>query len=311
MRWTARRAMLVLIVVNVLWAGSYTAAKEALAQLSFIELNFLRFGIASLILLGIAWQQRQSLWLQRRDLPRLAAICLFGFVLNKSAEFGGLSLTTASDTALLIASESMFTAILAWIVLREPVRREAVAGLLIGAIGVYIVIERGFGLPTLGGGTRLIGDLLIVGALTMEAAYTVLGKATLDRYPALAITTFGIVGSMAFWTPAAAIHIAVAGMPHLSLAGWLGVLYMAIAATVLGYTLWMVALNHVDAASAAPTLFLQPLIGTAIAVAVLGERPGWTTLVGGAIIMLGVWTASRAESRDVLRAAVDTEALAG
>src|SRR5579862_4657049 len=144
MRWTARRAMLALIFANVLWAGSYTAGKEALDRLSFIELNFLRFGIASLLLLAIVWQRRRSLRLQRRDLPRLALLCLFGFVLNKSAEFGGLSLTTASDTALLIASESMFTAILAWIVLREPVRREAVAGLLIGAIGVYIVIERGF-----------------------------------------------------------------------------------------------------------------------------------------------------------------------
>jgi drug/metabolite transporter (DMT)-like permease len=311
MRWTARRAMLALILANVLWAGSYTAAKEALDRLSLIELNFLRFGVASLILLAIVWQQRQSLHLRRRDLPRLALLCLCGFVLNKSAEFGGLSLTTASDTALLIASESMFTAILAWIVLREAVQWEAVVGLIIGAIGVYIVIERGFGLPSLGGGTRLIGDLLIVGALTMEATYTVLGKDTLDRYPGLVITTCGIAGSMAFWTPAVAIHVAVAGMPHLSVAGWLGVLYLAVAATVMAYTLWMVALKHVDAASAAPTLFLQPLLGTAIAIAVLGERPSWTTLLGGAIIMLGVWTASRAESREALRAAVDAEALAG
>ena len=219
MRWTARRAILAMILANVLWAGSYTAAKEALDSLSFVELNFLRFGIASLILLAMVRQQRRRMCIRRRDLPRLALLCLFGFVLNKSAEFGGLSLTTASDTALLIASESMFTAILAWIVLREAVRWEAVVGLVIGAIGVYIVIERGFGLPNLGGGTRLIGDLLIVGALTMEATYTVMGKATLDRYPGLLITAFGIVGSMAFWTPAAAINVAVAGMPHLSVAG--------------------------------------------------------------------------------------------
>ena len=88
-------------------------------------------------------------------------------------------------------------------------------------------------------------------------------------------------------------------------------IYLAIAATVMAYTLWMVALRHVDATSAAPTLFLQPLFGTGIAIAVLGERPSWTTLLGGAIIILGVWTASRAGPPQAVRAAVDAEALAG
>lgn len=306
--WSPRQAMLVLVGANLLWAGSYTAGKEALRAISPLELNGMRFAIAGLILFPLLWYGRRDLRLRRRDLPRLAMLCLFGFVVNKQAEYTGLSLTGASDVALLIASESMFTAIMAWIVLREPVRREAVAGLLFGLFGVYLVIERGFGLPRMGGGTHLLGDLLVVLALISEAAYTIFGKAELDRHPGLLITAGGILGSLFVWVPVGLADVARNGVPHLDGAAWAGVLYMAVAATVIAYLAWMLALRYVSGASAAATLFLQPLVGTVLAVLVLGERPSWATLAGGLCIVIGVWIASRGEARAAARA-VESEAL--
>ena len=49
-RATARRAVLLLVAANVLWAGTYTAGKIALRELSPVELNALRFSLAALIL---------------------------------------------------------------------------------------------------------------------------------------------------------------------------------------------------------------------------------------------------------------------
>src|SRR5581483_11414974 len=138
---------------------------DALRALSPVELNALRFGIAGLLLLPALWWGRERMRIGRRDLPRLALLCLLGFVLNKAAEYTGLSLTTASDTALLIASEGIFTALFGWALLREAVRRQAVGGLLFGAIGVYLVIMQGLNTPHLGGGARLTGDLLVLLAL--------------------------------------------------------------------------------------------------------------------------------------------------
>lgn len=297
MRWTPRRAMLVLIAANLLWAGTYVAGKDALRALSPVELNGLRFGIAGLLLLPVLAFGRGRMRIRRRDLPRLALLCLLGFVLNKAAEYTGLSLTTASDNALLIASEGIFTAIFGWVLLREPLRRHSAAGLLVGALGVYVVIVQGFGVPHLGGGTRLAGDLLVVLALVFESLYTVLGKASLSRYPGVLITAACITGSMAVWLPASAINIAHSGLPHMTAATWVSVIYMAVFPTVLAYLGWMVALKHVDAASAATTLFLQPLAGTGLAVLLLAERPSWGTLGGGLCIIAGVWLASRAEAR--------------
>jgi len=289
MRWTPRRAMLVLVLTNLLWAGSYVAGKEALAALSPVELNALRFSVAGLLLAPLLWRDGRRLRIGRRDLPGLALLCLLGFVLTKAAEYAGLSLTSASDTALLIASESIFTAVLAWVILHEAVRRAAVGGLLAGALGVYVVVAQGLTPPHLGGGTRALGDLLVVGSLVFEALYTVLGKRRLARYPGLVILSSSVIGSLVVWIPAAAVEVTRDGAPHLGGGAWAGVLYLAIGGTILPYAGWFAALRYVDAASASVTLFLQPLAGTLLAVLILGERPSWATLAGGLCIVGGVW----------------------
>jgi drug/metabolite transporter (DMT)-like permease len=293
MIWTRRRAMLVLVACNLMWAGTYTAGKEALVALTPIELNALRFAIAGITMLPLLWRQRGTLRLDRGHVKRLALLCLCGFVLNKAFEFTGLKLSTASDNSLLIASESMFTVALGWVLLKERVHRGAVMGLVVSILGAYLVIERGVVLPRLGGGGRIAGDLLIVLALFFEALYTVLGKAELRRYPALGITAVCVISSLIVWIPAAAANIAVSGMPSMTGRAWIGVFYLAVVATTVAYIGWIAALRYVDAAAAAPTLFLQPLFGTVLAVLILGERVVWATVAGGALIIVGIWIVSR------------------
>ncbi len=307
MRWSSRRATAVLILCNVLWAGSYVAGKEALRALSPVELNGVRFAIAGLVFLPLLWRARRRVRVDRRDLPRLALLCLLGFVLNKAAEYTGLALTTASDTALLIAGEGVFTAILAWLILREDMRRGAVGGLLIGAVGVYVVVGGGLHAPQLGG--HALGDMLVVLALLFEALYTVLGKAALSRYSGLVITAGSVIGSLVVWAPATAVDALRTGLPHMDGGAWAGTLYLALAGTVAAYAGWFAALRYADATTASVTLFLQPLVGTALAILLLGERPSWSTLAGGVCIMGGVWLASRAPSS--VAAAARVEAPAG
>src|SRR5579875_537186 len=172
-----------LILANVLWACSYVAAKVALRDVSVNLMLALRMGIASLVLL-----------------PMLALLALVGFVINKLLEYGGLALTTASDVALLIASESIFTAALSWLLLRERFKPLTGVALLLGFAGVYLIIERSLvpNIPSGGGAWRIVGDLMVVLALIFEALYTVRGKALLVKHSPLLVTSVAIVGSMVF-----------------------------------------------------------------------------------------------------------------
>lgn len=281
-----RRALLALVLANVLWAGTYTAGKVALRYLSPVELNALRFSLAALMLSPVLARGWRRLPRDRRSLMMLALLTLLGFVLNKTFEYVGLSLSTASDVALLIATESIFTALLAWTVLRERVTTVGIVALAIGLLGVYLIIERGFA-PNLGGGggaARIVGDLLVVLSLLIEALYTINGKSALAAVPPLLFTATTITGSLVAWLPAGAIAVAHSGWPHVPLVGWLAVLYMAAVATVAGYYLWFRGLTVVDGSAAAPFLFIQPLLGATLAIALLHDVVSWATLLGGALI---------------------------
>ncbi len=284
-------AWFLLIMANTLWAASYVAAKFALHDLSVSMVNALRMIIGSLLLLPLLLIKRGDLHLTRRDIPQLALLALVGFVVNKVLEYGGLSLTSASDVALLITSESIFTALFSWILLRERFRVATLLALGLGFIGVYLIVERSLipNIPSGGGTMRIVGDLLVVLALVFEAFYTVRGKALLARHSSLLVTSTAIVGSTFFWIPVAAFNVLKGGWPAIGWQAWLGVGWLASMSTAVAYLAWFQGLEVIDGAAAAITLFIQPLLGTVLAILVLGDQLVATTVVGGVLILCSVY----------------------
>jgi drug/metabolite transporter (DMT)-like permease len=289
-----------LVLANVLWAGTYAIGKIALVELPPIELNAVRFLLASLLLIPVLIHYRKQIPRDKRTVFLLLQLTLLGFVLNKALEYIGLSLSTASDVALLIATESIFTGVLSWIFLRERITRVGVASLTIGLLGVYLIIERGL-TPNLGNdgnSTRVIGDVLTVLSLLLEAGYTVRGKTTLTTMPPLLFTALTITGSLLFWVPAGAVALMHSGVPHVSAGGWLSIFYLAAITTVVSYWLWFRGLSVVDASAAAPVLFIQPLLGAALAIAILHEEISLATIIGAACIVASLVLVMRVSRRE-------------
>ncbi|GHO85623.1 DMT family transporter [Dictyobacter formicarum] len=288
---------LILIGANILWATSYVAAKYALAAMPLPLMLALRMCLSGIVLLPFLIARRSLLDLTWRDVPQLALLSLIGFVVNKILEFGGLSLTTASDVALLITGESIFTSALSWIVLRERVSIRAIGALGLGFFGVYLIVERSLlpNLPTDGGVWRIVGDLLVVAALLIEALYTVRGKALLTRHSPLLITAASIVGSMLFWLPVAGWEFLSTGWRMPDMAGWLSALWLAIPCTCVAYLAWFQGLTRVKASAAASTLFIQPLLGPLLGVLLLHEELTPYTIFGGMLIIVSVYLISKQE----------------
>lgn len=283
-----------LIAANALWACSYVAAKFALQDLSVNLMNALRMCIAALILLPLLIARRKELKLTRSDLPQLIILALIGFVINKILEYGGLALTTASDVALLISSETIFTAALSWLLLRERFRLQTAIALLLGFIGVYLIIERSLvpNIPSGGGALRILGDLLVMLALIFEAFYTVRGKSLLVKHSPLLITATAIVGSIIFWLPVGTWSILTSGWHPPSLLAWSGIAWLALMSTVIANLAWFQGLAKVDGSAAASTLFIQPLLGTTLAILLLHDQLTLSTIIGGILIIISVYLIS-------------------
>jgi drug/metabolite transporter (DMT)-like permease len=285
---SARAALLTVAGVNVLWSASYTAGKTALDETSFSSLNCLRFTLATLVCVPLLIRHRRELPRNRGDLLRLGAIAGLGFSANKALEYGGLSLTTATDTALLITTESLATLVLAVVVLRERLQRRTGLGLILGCFGVYVLVEGGLVLPHVPTGDQAIGDLLVVASLVMEAGATIAGRSLMSRKSSpFTLTAAAVALSLVVWLPAGASG-AIHDAGRLHLAAWAGVAYLAIIGTVLTYGAWFWALRHLEAQAVTPLLLIQPLAGSLIAIVLRGERPSPATVLGGAIILIGV-----------------------
>ena len=284
-----------LIMANALWAASYVAAKFALTDTSLIIMLALRMGISALVLLPFLITMRKNLNLSRQLIPQLLLLALIGFVLNKLLEYGGLALTTASDVALLITSESIFTAALSWLLLRERFKPLTGFALLLGFVGVYLIVERSLipNIPAGGGLMRVLGDLLVILALLVEAYYTVRAKSMLVKHSPFLITSASIIISMFFWTPVAAWEILTTGWHPIGLVAWLSIAWLAIMSTVIAYLAWFKGLARIDGSAAASTLFIQPLLGTFLAIVILHDKLTPMTVVGGILIIVSVYLISR------------------
>jgi drug/metabolite transporter (DMT)-like permease len=108
--------------------------------------------------------------------------------------------------------------------------------------------------------------------------------------------TAGILGAGALMLlPLAAFDVASQGMPTVNLQGWLGMAYLGAGASGLAYMMYSAALKHVDASEAGVYTNLIPIVGVITGV-MLGDPLSLRAIVGGAVVLVGVWLTSRQRS---------------
>ncbi len=288
--------LVLLVGINLLWAGSSLAAKIALASIPPMTLAFTRFSIAALLMYGIARVRKVDLRVARRDWGAFWMMGVLGLALTYLLAYQGLRLTTASNFALLHATETVFLSLLAFFFLREPLPRTKLLGIGLGLAGVYLIISNGLSLPSLSHST--LGNLLIALALAFEASSSIVGKNLVARYPPLSVVTYQMLSGAVALAPFAAYemtHQIAAGHP-LTLppapALW-SLLYLIVPCTVLGYLAWFSILDKHNASEMSVFLFIQPVAGAALGAYFLGDKITLFTVLGAALVLLAVGLVNR------------------
>lgn len=218
--------------------------------------------------------------LRAPDMPWLLGAVLFGGVLGPVLLMYGLRATAASTGALLLNLESVLTAGIAWVVLRENVDRRVFLGMLAIVAGGVLLSWSTSGKDT----STWFGPVAIAGACLCWAIDNNLTRAVSGGDP----------------VQVAAIKGWVAGASNLLLATTLGqpwpqprALMLAAAVGLAGYglslALFVRALRDLGAARTGAYFSTAPFVGAAIAIAWLGEAPAPAFWVAGVLMALGVW----------------------
>ncbi len=272
-----------LVLTLLVWSFSFMAAGTAMASLSVPQALAGRFApvlIGSLLLM--AW--RRPLKIPRAAWPRIVWMGLLSVPCYNFFFFFAAKDVPSGTQALIIAMNPAFTALLAYLVLREPFGWRRLGGLLLASLGVFIVIRYGAG-KALGLGYLRSALLLLLAPLSW-AGYTVIGKRLpegTDRLDAtLALLAVGSAPLMAFAGPAT-VRALAAHPPAL----W-SCLYLGLFCTLFGFAAWLWALGRLPATEVAAFVFLNPPLANLWAWLFEGTHLNPAFLLGAAVLLAGV-----------------------
>ncbi|HEU4724180.1 MAG TPA: DMT family transporter [Candidatus Eisenbacteria bacterium] len=278
----------------VFWGISFVATRLALREVSPVTLIFMRFTFGALFLHVVLAARRMPLFAPRANWPMLFAMGFVGIFVQQLVQAYALTLTTAVRTGWLIGITPIWSALLAAILLRERLGVGKIAGLVIGFVGAALVVTRGrleaglFALPS----TQ--GDLLVLATTINWAIYTVMGRGTLGALGSLRATAGAMLAGYLLLAP---WFLGAGGWRELGTVSadvWGAMLFLGVGCSGIAYWFWYGALERIETSRVASFLYLEPLVTLAAAVAILGEPVGWSTLVGGVVLLSGVALVQRA-----------------
>ena len=271
------RDLILIGLVVLAWGSNFTAMKIALEEMPPFLFVGLRFAI--LLPLLALFRRPNVPWLKIIAVGALINMGQFAFL------FAALEAdVTAGLASLLIQTQVPLTILLSILVFGERIRALQVAGLLVAMLGLGVFAASADGNVTLKG----LG-LILMGALCWAS-----GNLVLRRVGPVNMLALFIWACIVPPLPMLALSMAVEGpapfatLAAMSLRGWLSVIYVALASTVLGYSLWGSLLSRHPAATVVPFALLIPVVGLSASAMILGERPGPVDWLGGAVILTGL-----------------------
>ncbi len=277
----------------IIWGASFIATKVVLNDISPITVVWLRFSMG-VVILGIASAMRKQISLPNKgEWGYFALLGFLGITLHQSLQSNGLQTSEAGTTAWIVSTTPVFMALLGWLVLKESLKWVKSLGIFLAFIGVLLVVSKG-DLSSVSVGTfGQPGDKLIMGSAINWAVFSVLSRRGLKSHPAslmmFYVMAFGwIFTSILFFT-----ENRLGEISNLTNDGWLALLFLGIFCSGLAYIAWYDALQALSAAQTGVFLYIEPLVAVVVAFFVLGEAITVASLIGGGVILLGVWLVNR------------------
>jgi drug/metabolite transporter (DMT)-like permease len=288
-----------LLAVGVL-AVSTSAPMIRLADAPPLAVALYRNLFAAAVLLPLAVLRHRD-ELRRVARPRAGALALAGLFLaiHFASWIPSVALTTVAASTVLVTSQPVWAAAGSRLLLGEPVRRSAVVGIVVALAGAVLISGADFAVS----GRAFVGDLLaLLGAVT-AAGYLLTGR-RLRRDLSLLVYT-GIVYSVC-----AALLLVASVAVGSPLAGfeprvWLLFVLMAAGPQILGHTVFNYLLRDLDATVVAVAIMGEPVGASLLALAIFGEVPPWSAVVGGALVLAGIYVAVTAQARRPAEAPVE------
>jgi drug/metabolite transporter (DMT)-like permease len=288
---SGRLYALILLMV-FLWAANFLIGKVALREFPALLLAGMRTSLAALLILPLYfWKRaRAGTRIARQDRARLVLLGVLGVTLNQVFFVGGLALTSAAHSSVLMSMTPILVLLLAAATGQERITLPKATGMAVALAGAITLSWA----PSKTSGASLAGDLLIFLAALAFAAFTVAGKRPSASYGSITVNTFAYVGGALMLAPLTLWHASRFDFAAVSAAAWVSFIYMAVFPSLVCYLIFSYALARLPASRLTAFGYLQPFLATAGAALLLDEPVTAGLVAGGVLVLAGVYLAERA-----------------
>lgn len=276
------KSVLMGLAFAAIWASAFTATRIVVVEMPPLFALVVRFAISAVIALGLARAMGQSLRLTRDEARTVVIFGLCQNALYLGLNWMAMQRVEASAAAIIASMMPLLVAFFGWAAGREPLRPQAALGLLLGVTGVVVIMS-----VRLRHGLDLVGVAMCLVAVVALTVATLVVRGTGGGSNLMAIVGWQMaVGAVALALPSLLLEWGepVRWTPRLVGALAFSIFIPGILATFI----WFRLVTRIGAVRAAAFHFLSPPLGVTIAALALGERFGWSDVIGSLIVAAGI-----------------------
>lgn len=283
---TARAEFFLLLIVMI-WGVNFVVVKAALSEFLPHAFNGVRFALASLVLLAVAHVRNVAIPRSWKEVAVMLGLGVLYTTFYQIFFIEGIARTTAANSGLILGATPVFVALASHILGNERLHLPAWLGIVLAFTGLFLLIQGGRGAPSWSEVT-FRGDMLVLVAMLLWSAYTVIARPFVQRYSTTRLTFMStLMGS---------ILLLLWGIPSLlrqhwravSVAGWAGALFSGLFSIAIAYLVWNNSVSKAGPTRTALFSNLVPIIAVISGVVFLNEPMSRAQVAGAVLVIAGV-----------------------
>lgn len=282
-----------LLLMALFWGGTFIAGRLLAGEIQAFSAAFLRFTIASIVLLFITLRQYKKLPTIKPEqwLP-LVVLGLSGVFAYNFFFFRGLQFIEAGRAAVIIANNPIVIALFAAILFGEKLNLLKILGIGLSVCGAIVVITQGHPATIFNSGIGK-GELYIFGCVLSWVTYSLVGRAAMrDLSPLVAVTYSAVIGAGLLF-PAACLEGLFDQITGYSFSVWLSLFYLGLCGTVLGFVWYYQGIQKIGSTRAGQFINFVPISAILLSVWFLDEPLSLSLLGGVFLVSSGVYLTNR------------------
>jgi drug/metabolite transporter (DMT)-like permease len=246
-----------------------------------------RLGFTTLVLLPFAIGQRHEfLKVERRD---FGIMVMIGIVLAIHFAFWITSIeeTSVASSVILVTSHPLFVGLISHYYLKEKLSLTNAIGIITAFSGIIILTVGDWGL----GSTNFRGDMFALVGAFAAGTYILGGRQIRKRYNLITyvVIVYGTC-TLALFATCLVLAVPLYSFPRND---WILFILMALIPGILGHTVYNWTLGYVKASVVSVSLLGEPIGSSILAVLLISEVPTIYTIIGGAIVLAGIYLTYR------------------